>query len=449
MASPPDVAGVDTISGVPAAPTAEGPAKRGTAVALPAAVAEQLPGTELTAEDADRLASRGVNAEQAKAAGLRRVGSSCAAHLLGRVEKRDLSGILIPYLAPRELAVAHTRIWLDRPAAVSKSGQAATAEVLQPAGSTNWLYFVPGTTADSLAEIDLPILFCTSEADALAALALDGQPMPLLPVGFGGVWGWRGTTPSIDPATGASKRIHGPVEDLSRISLRGRMVIVCYRSDVNTDAEAFKARKALLGFLRKQGARAAVLEVPPAADGSPRGLGEWIAGDGAAAVAAAIQVTTAAKSSAGRGYQVSEEGIVWNDPNPDKPPQFLASHFEVTACTRELDSTNWGRRLEFHDPDGNPRQLVVPMVDLAGDCTRVAEILLAHGVRVNPNRTAKERLAMYIQRESRERIFVTPASAGITAHSYCRNVLSRRPPRNRWSTRPDSAPPTTTKFKVR
>jgi hypothetical protein len=42
------------------------------------------------------------------------------------------------------------------------------------------------------------------------------------------------------------------------------------------------------------------------------------------------------------------------------------------------------------------------MTDLAGDCTRVAEILLSHGVRVNPNRTAKERLALYIQREPRE-----------------------------------------------
>ena len=120
-------------------------------------------------------------------------------------------------------------------------------------------------------------------------------------------------------------------------------------------------------------ARTVVLDVPPDTDGRARGLGKWIASDGVSVVAAALQLATAAKSASDSGYQVSEEGIIWVDPDPRKPPLFLASGFDVTACTRELDGTNWGRRLEFRDSDGNPRQLIVPMTDPAGDCARVAE----------------------------------------------------------------------------
>ena len=112
-----------------------------------------------------------------------------------------------------------------------------------------------------------------------------------------------------------------------------------------------------------------------------------------------------APESTSRGYLVNEQGIYYVDPKTG--PSFLSSPFKVTAATREIGSTNWGRDLEVRAPDGSIHEVIVPMAELADGGTVLAGILLVLGVRVNPNRFAKERLALWVQNQMPQNIFVT------------------------------------------
>jgi len=248
--------------------------------------------------------------------------------------------------------------------------------------------------------------------DALAALQLekDGQP-PIFPVGIGGTWGWRKTAMHDDPDGGETKIEKGPITDLKeKIAREGRRIIVAFASDTAKDTDAKAGRAALVKFLKKHKAMVSTLEVPAGPFESRQDLGQWIAAAGADAVAEAISKllssTSTSTSASMRGYQVSEDGIYSISPK-DGTATFLASTFKVLAATRELDGRNWGRLLEICTPAGGVRKFIIPMFELAAGGTALAEVLLGLGVRVNPNNAAKDRLALWIQLQAPESIFVT------------------------------------------
>ena len=239
--------------------------------------------------------------------------------------------------------------------------------VLQPVASTNHLYYVPGTTPDVLVDTSVPVVFCDSECGALAARQLrkDGQP-PILPVGIGGAWGWRKSRVFDDPDGGETKVEKGPVADIEeKIAQEGRRIIIAFGSDAAKDAGVKAARAALVKFLKKQKAIVSILEVPVGPCESRQDLGQWIAAAGADVVAAAVKeiLDSPAPESSSRGYVVNEQGIYYVDPKTG--PSFLSSPFTVTAATRDIGSTNWGRDLEVRAPDGSIHEVVVPMSELA------------------------------------------------------------------------------------
>lgn len=357
--------------------------------------------------DISKLIAHGVQPKDAIDAGLTHVTSSEGAFHLNRTDTGEFEGILIPY---RHLGtgVSHCRVILEKPVKL-KSSKGRLVSILQPVASTNHLYYVPGTIQGALDDTNVPVLLCDSEPGALAALQLgkDGE-LQILPVAIGGVWGWRKTARHDDPDGGDMKVEKGPVDGLTeKIAREGRRIIVAFASDHGKDAESKGGRPALVKFLKKQKAKASTLNVPAGPFDSRQDLGQWIAAAGAEAVSDAIKELLDSNSTASstRGYAVSEDGIYAVSEKGNTT--FLSSPFKVVAATRDLDGRNWGRLVEISTPVGGVQKFIIPMAELAAGGTALAEVLLGLGVRVNPNNAAKDRLALWIQLQSPESIFVT------------------------------------------
>ena len=277
--------------------------------------------------------------------------------------------------------------------------------------STNHLYYVTGTTPTVLADGSVPVLLVDSECSALAALQLwKDDRLSILPIGLGGPWGWRKSAFREDPDGGETKVEKGPVAGLKEnIAKEGRRIIIAFGSDATKDKDAKSARAAAVKFLKKQKAIVSIIEVPDGPCESRQDLGQWIAAAGADVVAEAVQklldATSTSNSALTRGYVETEDGSF--SINQEGNATFLASPIKVTACTREQEGDNWGRLIEICTPDNRIEKVIIPMVELAAGGTPLAQVLLTLGVRVNPSNAAKDRLAMWIQFQTADSIFVT------------------------------------------
>src|ERR1039457_5426789 len=378
----------------------------------PAPTAEPNPylDFDLAPGDVAKLRDCGVRPKDAIDGGFTRVTSSEAAFYLNRTATGDLEGIMVPYRL-LGAGISHCRVMLDTPVRL-KTSKGKLVPVLQPVASTNHLYYVPGTTPDVQVDTGVPVVLVDSELSALAAMQLrkDGQPA-ILPVGIGGAWGWRMSGTRDGPEGGEGKRAKGSVAALrEKILQEGRRVIAAFASEAGTDKDVKSARAALVKFCKKQEAIVSILEVPAGPCESRQDLGQWIAAAGTEAVVEAVQklldVTSTSTSALTRGYTETEDGIFSINPETGKAT-FLASPFKVTAVTRQLDGRNVGRLVETRDQDGSVQKFIIGMAELAEGGTALAQVLLGLGVRVNPNNAAKDRLAMWIQFQSPERIFVT------------------------------------------
>jgi putative DNA primase/helicase len=138
-------------------------------------------------------------------------------------------------------------------------------------------------------------------------------------------------------------------------------------------------------------------------------ISDWI-GFGATkeAIQQAIDASTAIEDSTSgsasparlpRGFKVTEDGIFYRDPDPDNedPEMFICSRIEVVAVTRNSEGDEWGRLLEWHDPEGRKHEWAMPMSMLAGDSGEVRANLLDGGVDISTNRRARELFGRYIQ----------------------------------------------------
>lgn len=80
-----------------------------------------------------------------------------------------------------------------------------------------------------------------------------------------------------------------------------------------------------------------------------------------------------------------------------KPPLFVCSRLDIKAITRDSEGNNYGRLLEFTDPDKVHRQWAMPMELLAGDGANYRAELLSMGLSIGSSKGAKTLLSTYIQ----------------------------------------------------
>ncbi len=69
----------------------------------------------------------------------------------------------------------------------------------------------------------------------------------------------------------------------------------------------------------------------------------------------------------------------------------------VVAKTRDANSGEWGRLLEWVDDDGIKHQWAMPLSLLQGDSSDVRRELARLGLTISPNRAARDLLTSYLQ----------------------------------------------------
>jgi len=106
------------------------------------------------------------------------------------------------------------------------------------------------------------------------------------------------------------------------------------------------------------------------------------------------------KESLPDGFYFSGNRLEYSDPNKDEEEPsliYVCSKLEVTACTRDQNNQNHGRLLKFKDIDDYEHLIALPMELLAGDGTKLRELLLSNGLEIGASKRSRQLLTLYIQ----------------------------------------------------
>jgi hypothetical protein len=188
-------------------------------------------------------------------ASVRHVADSEVRELLGvhgRVGQ-DLSGIVFPYVDPRDGRVLGHRVRLDATIGEQKylSTQGCRA-----------LFFAP-IKGEGLTDTSISAVICEAEKSALALIALGNRSgRKMLPIALGGVWGWKRRNGNQLQPDGSRKPTTGPSPSLDLVAWVGRKTIIAFDSNVCGRPDLEKARRALAEELTKRGANVFMANVP-------------------------------------------------------------------------------------------------------------------------------------------------------------------------------------------
>jgi putative DNA primase/helicase len=355
----------------------------------------------LSAEDLARLERSYISAELAGEAGLFRVDSSEGGRLVGRNGSADYSGIIFPNRWPGETSVREYRLRRDNPEVeeLSDGTQKVKRKYLSPPGARNLLYFAPDTPPNALHNIELPVLITEGEKKTLAlsrlALLDVSNAARFLPIGIPGVWNWRGKVGKTTNEIGSRCDVVGPIPDLDRLSWQDRSVIIVFDANVNTNPSVANARRQLAKELAKRRASVRLVDLPEIEN--INGVDELLTIKGPAFVLQLLDAAKPAHVNVPISFRLSEQGVYFVDPTGEKDDTFICGPLRVTAATRNTDSQDWGRLLEFVDADGRIHEWSMPMSMLAGDGTEYRSRLLSMGLVISSSRKARELLTTYIQ----------------------------------------------------
>jgi len=191
-------------------------------------------------------------------AGVERVTDSEARDKYGIAGAGDMSGILFPYIDPRDGLRKTARVRRDNPA--MEAGK-PKGKYMSPLGDRRNLYFPPASSG-LLSDPSVPIVLVEAEKSCLALTAFaERVRRKLLPVAMGGCWGWRGRIGKVENSRGERVDETGPLPDLA--VCRNRDVVVMLDSNADAKSEVRAARSALVRELGLMGARVLIAKVPP------------------------------------------------------------------------------------------------------------------------------------------------------------------------------------------
>jgi hypothetical protein len=215
---------------------------------------------ELSEKDVMVFAGIRVPFQMLVEAGIRRVTDAEARVVLGPNRSGDMAGIVFPYIHPETHRRVTARLRRDNPE-VDSQGK-PQRKYLSPFGDRRHLYFSPGV-ASLLRDVTVPIVAVEAEKSVLSIMALSSRAdQPLLAIGLGGCWGWRGKIGSTTSPTGERIDEKGPLPDLFLVTWEGREVFVCFDANTRTNPKVRQARSALARDLHGRGARVRLVELP-------------------------------------------------------------------------------------------------------------------------------------------------------------------------------------------
>ena len=117
--------------------------------------------------------------------------------------------------------------------------------------------------------------------------------------------------------------------------------------------------------------------------------------------AATGEEKTIARHNYGNGYfSVSDRGVFFTSKNKDDGEandRWLCASLSVLAKTRDDQSREWGRLLEWRDEDGAIHRWAMPMELLQGDGVEIRRELSRMGLLIASSKAARDLLAAYLQ----------------------------------------------------
>lgn len=216
----------------------------------------------LSPQHAAMLQASAISPEVARRRGYRTVTSKAEVAAAGfAASQRRVPTLLVPVCDVTGEVVLHQHR-PDRPRL--RNGKALKYET--PAGARMAVDVPPALARAALNDPTVPLIVTEGVKKADAAVSAGLACIALL-----GVWNWRG------------KNAQGGVAalaDWDSIALNGRLVYVCFDSDVTTKREVRAALKRLRAFLVQRKAWVRVVYLPSTADGGKQGLDDFLAAGG-------------------------------------------------------------------------------------------------------------------------------------------------------------------------
>jgi putative DNA primase/helicase len=96
-------------------------------------------------------------------------------------------------------------------------------------------------------------------------------------------------------------------------------------------------------------------------------------------------------------FRLTDEAVLYIDPDPEKEPLKVCGRLEIVALTRDGRGDGWGRLLEWTDAEDRKHRWAIPMSLLAGDGNEYRARLLDGGLIISPGRKVRDFLTTYIQ----------------------------------------------------
>jgi hypothetical protein len=212
----------------------------------------------LLSRDLDMFSKIGVSLEYLATAKVIRVDHHEAKEF-GFSGVSNLSGVFYPYFSIHDGHRVTGRLRLDHP---PLEGGKVKSKYLSPWSDRKHLYVFRGSL-ELVFDPTIRVVFVEGEKKALAMAAwADRVGKKILPVGLGGVWGWRGRVGKAETPDGSGADEKGPIPDLLAIATAGRIVHVLFDSDVADDKNVQAAERALVATLQKLRTDVRVLRLP-------------------------------------------------------------------------------------------------------------------------------------------------------------------------------------------
>jgi P4 family phage/plasmid primase-like protien len=265
--------------------------------------------------------------------------------------------LCIPFLSADGKPTGYCRLKPDSPRKSKSDGKIVKYE--SPKGMANRAYIPPGTWA-ALRDSSAPLVITEGEKKAAAA-----DQHGFACVGLVGVYGWQKKRAKDNRGKPFGDR--ELIDDLASVPLQGRIVYLCFDSDVATNPNVWRAEWHLAEALSCNGAIVKVICLPagePGPNGKPDkiGLDDYLIVHGPEAfrqmLAEAVDPTP------------PEKGLVPNEA-PDDPHR-LARIYRNERCQHAEGLTLRFYREEWHRWDGSAYR-VLPVTELRAELTASAK----------------------------------------------------------------------------
>ncbi len=313
------------------------------------------------------------------------------------VVSKNMAGIIFPYHSHVTGQRTTARLRRDHPEIENDKPK---DKYISAYGDGRHLYFPPDVR-EKLQKPNTPIVLVEAEKSVLALTAWARRTSTdVIPVGMGGCWGWRGRIGKTEGINGERVDVEGPLPDLAVCD--GRVVYLMLDSNVDTNSKVQAARNALARELAGRGCTVRLCDLPeePGINGPDDYIGAH-GDDALAKVLGSARLMVASCDWGGGRFQITDRGVSFigpddKDGNP-RDPVWICAPLYIVAATRDGQSSEWGRLLEWRDGDGVRHHWAMPNELLQADGADVRRELARQGLTISPGKAARDLLATYLQ----------------------------------------------------